>query len=99
MKNLQWAFGKTTGDPLAKLLLVILTFFVDKNGNCWASIPFLAEECGFSENTARRKLYYLQKKGFISLRPIEGHPHVITIIGYKDDLKKQLGGANHVSTN
>lgn len=99
MSKHSFALKIKTGNPLNKLVLFTLIDYVDENGNCWASIPFLAEQCECCENTVRRKLHDLQKRGFIKIRPIEGHPNVITVLGYKEEFKKQSGGANHVCTH
>ncbi len=53
--------------PRAKLVLAYLSRVSDKQGNCFPSIPTIAEKCGCCQNTARKALRELESVGFISI--------------------------------
>ena len=64
-----WARNLRLGDPHAKLILCMLTLYVDGEGCCFVSIPSLAEDCEMSANTVRRRLAWLESIGVISRTP------------------------------
>lgn len=60
-----WARNLRLGNPYAKLLLSMLTLYVNHEGSCFVSIAQLAEDCELAENTIRRRLTFLEQVGAI----------------------------------
>lgn len=55
------------GDPYSKLLLLAIADRADKEtGQCWPSLARLAEDTHLSVATIKRKLTYLEERGFIT---------------------------------
>jgi Helix-turn-helix domain len=61
-----WARNLRLGNPQAKLILSMVTLYVDGEGCCFVSIPALAEDCEMSPDTVRRRLAWLESIGVIS---------------------------------
>ncbi|GIQ73209.1 helix-turn-helix domain-containing protein [Bradyrhizobium sp. RD5-C2] len=61
-----WARNLRLRNIQAKILLSMLTLYVDAEGTCFVSIPSLAEDCELSPQTVRRRLAWLQEIGAIS---------------------------------
>ncbi|WP_338833267.1 helix-turn-helix domain-containing protein [Bradyrhizobium septentrionale] len=61
-----WARNLRLRNIQAKILLSMLTLYVDAEGTCFVSIPSLAEDCELSPQTVRRRLSWLQEIGAIS---------------------------------
>jgi Helix-turn-helix domain len=61
-----WAPNLRLGNPQAKLILSMVTLYVDGEGCCFVSIPALAEDCEMSPDTVRRRLAWLESIGVIS---------------------------------
>jgi Helix-turn-helix domain len=57
------------GNPQAKLILSMVTLYVDGEGCCFVSIPALAEDCEMSPDTVRRRLAWLESIGVITRTP------------------------------
>ena len=54
------------GDPASKLLLLAIADRADKEtGQCWPSLARLAEDTEMSPATIKRRLNYLEERGFI----------------------------------
>lgn len=61
-----WARNLRLGNPYAKLVLSMLTIYVNGEGSCFVSIAQLAEDCELAENTIRRRLTFLEQVGAIT---------------------------------
>jgi hypothetical protein len=64
-----WARNLRLGNPQAKLVLSMITLYVDGEGCCFVSIPALAEDCEMSPDTIRRRLAWLEGLGVIARTP------------------------------
>ena len=65
-KHMAWAFQSVIGDPMAKLLLIALADRADKETHqCWPSLARLSQDTELSSATIKRKLNYLEERGFI----------------------------------
>lgn len=64
-----WARNLKLGNPYAKLLLSMLTLYVNGEGSCFVSIAQLAEDCELAENTVRRRLTFLEHIGALAKFP------------------------------
>lgn len=64
-----WARNLKLGNVHAKLVLSMLTLYVDGEGCCWVGIPTLAEDCELSPDTVRRRLHWLEAIGAIARIP------------------------------
>jgi Helix-turn-helix domain len=64
-----WARNLRLGNPFAKLILCMITLYVDGEGCCFVSIPTLAEDCELSVDTVRSRLKWLESIGVISRTP------------------------------
>ena len=51
----------------AKLVLTYLSSVSDRQGICFPSVPTIAEMCDCCQNTARKALRELERKGFITI--------------------------------
>lgn len=60
-----WARNLRLGNPYGKLVLVMLTIYVNAEGTCFVSVPQLAEDCEFAIETVRRRLAWLEGIGAI----------------------------------
>lgn len=60
-----WARNLRVKNPSAKLVLSMLTLYVNGEGCCFVSIQRLADDCEMSEDTVRRRLVYLETIGAI----------------------------------
>lgn len=61
-----WARNLKLGNIHAKLILSMVTLYVDVEGVCFVSIPSLAEDCEMSPDTVRKRLAWLEQIGAIS---------------------------------
>jgi hypothetical protein len=61
-----WARNLKLGNIHAKLILSMVTLYVDAEGVCFVSIPSLAEDCEMSPDTVRKRLAWLEQIGAIS---------------------------------
>lgn len=64
-----WARNLKLGNPYAKLLLSMLTLYVNGEGSCFVSLPQLADDCEFAQETARKRLMWLESIGAITKLP------------------------------
>lgn len=64
-----WARNLRLRNPYAKLLLCMLTQYVNGEGSCFVGIPTLAEDCEFAQETVRRRLAWLESIGAIARFP------------------------------
>jgi helix-turn-helix protein len=64
-----WARNLQLRNPYAKLLLTMLTLYVNGDGSCFVSIAQLAEDCEFAPETVRRRLLWLESIGAIVRMP------------------------------
>lgn len=60
-----WARNLKLGNIHAKLILSMLTLYVDGEGAAYVAIPSLAEDCELSADTVRRRLAWLEGIGAI----------------------------------
>jgi len=58
-----WARNLRLGNLQAKMVLSMLSLYVDGDGVCFVSIPTLAEDCELSPDTVRRRLAWLEEIG------------------------------------
>jgi hypothetical protein len=61
-----WARNLKLGNIHAKLVLSMLSLYVDGEGVCWVSAQALAEDCELSDDTVRRRLAWLDEIGAIA---------------------------------
>jgi hypothetical protein len=64
-----WARNLRLNNPHAKLLLCMLTQYVNGDGICWVSVPALSEDCELAQNTIRSRLRWLEEIGAIVCMP------------------------------
>lgn len=64
-----WARHLKLRNTSAKLVLCMLTLYVDGEGLCFVSIPALAEDCELSAQTVRDRLAWLEELGVIARTP------------------------------
>ena len=64
-----WARNLKLGNIHAKLILSMLTLYVDHEGVAFVAIPSLAEDCELSADTVRRRLAWLEGIGAITRLP------------------------------
>lgn len=64
-----WARNLRLRNPYAKLVLAMLTLYVNGDGICFVSIVQLAEDCEFAAETVRRRLMWLESIGAIVRMP------------------------------
>jgi hypothetical protein len=64
-----WARNLKLGNIHAKLVLSMLSLYVDGDGVCWVSAQALAEDCELSDDTVRRRLAWLDEIGAIAREP------------------------------
>ncbi len=64
-----WARNLQLKNPLGKLLLCMLTLYVNGEGRCRVSIPQLADDCELNGETIRRRLQWLEDIGAITKFP------------------------------
>jgi DeoR/GlpR family transcriptional regulator of sugar metabolism len=57
------------GQPQAKLILSMITLYVDGEACCFVSITALAEDCELSPDTIWRRLAWLESLGLITRTP------------------------------
>lgn len=63
-----WASRQRTGDPTAKLLLLVLAEHANSHGVCWPGQRRLADLMEVSERTVRRTLSQLTELGLVFVR-------------------------------
>lgn len=64
-----WARNLRLGNPYAKLVLSMLTLYVDGNGICFVGIETLAEDTELSTDTVRKRLVWLETVGAVARFP------------------------------
>src|SRR5882762_1075991 len=64
-----WARNLRLRNPYAKLVLAMLSLYVNGEGICFVSISQLAEDCEFAAETVRRRLTWLESIGAIVRMP------------------------------
>ena len=64
-----WARHLRLHNPHAKLILSMLTQYVNADGACFVSVPALAEDCELAPETVRRRLGWLEEVGAITRFP------------------------------
>lgn len=64
-----WARNLRLGNPYGKLVLCMLTLYVDSAGHCFVGIETLAEDTELSIDTVRRRLAWLETVGAIARFP------------------------------
>jgi DNA-binding transcriptional ArsR family regulator len=64
-----WARNLRLGNPLAKLVLCMLTQYVNGAGECFVGVSHLAEDCELSPTTIRERLAWLETAGVIRRVP------------------------------
>jgi hypothetical protein len=64
-----WARNLRLGNIHAKLVLCMLSLYVNGDGVCWVSAQALAEDCELSDDTVRRRLAWLDEIGAIARSP------------------------------
>lgn len=64
-----WARNLRLGNPYAKLVLSMLTIYVNGEGSCFVSIAALAEDCELAFETVRKRLAWLESVGAITRFP------------------------------
>ena len=63
-----WARNLRLRNPLAKLVLCMLTQYVNGEGVCFVSIDELGKDCELAPNTIRSRLTWLEEMGVIARR-------------------------------
>uniref|UniRef100_UPI0036DD0983 helix-turn-helix domain-containing protein n=1 Tax=Photorhabdus sp. RM322S TaxID=3342825 RepID=UPI0036DD0983 len=53
------------GNPLRKLILLKLADNANDQGECWPSVPYIAEQCEMSERSVQNHIKQLVKDGFL----------------------------------
>ena len=61
-----WARNLRLGNLHAKIVLSMLSLYVDGDGMAYVAIPSLAEDCELSADTVRRRLAWLEEIGAIA---------------------------------
>jgi helix-turn-helix protein len=64
-----WARNLRLRNPLAKLVLCMLTQYVNGDGFCFVGIDELGKDCELAPNTIRSRLTWLEEMGVIARRP------------------------------
>jgi hypothetical protein len=64
-----WARNLRLNNPNAKLVLCMLSLYVDGDGYCWVAIPTLADDTELSTQTVRNRLAWLEGLGVIARLP------------------------------
>jgi hypothetical protein len=64
-----WARNLKLGNPYAKLVLSMLTLYVQGDGVCFVGIEALAEDTELSTDTVRKRLAWLEDVGAIARFP------------------------------
>lgn len=64
-----WARNLRLNNPFAKLVLSMLTLYVDCDGKCFVGIEALAEDTELSSDTVRKRLAWLEMVGAIARFP------------------------------
>ncbi len=64
-----WARNLRLSNPFAKLVLSMLTLYVDGDGKCFVGIDALAEDTELSVDTVRKRLAWLENVGAIARFP------------------------------
>lgn len=64
-----WARNLRLGNPMAKLVLSMMTLYVNGEGICTVGVETLAEDCELSPDTVRKRRAWLEQIGAIALFP------------------------------
>lgn len=64
-----WARNLQLDNPLGKLVLCMLTQYVNGDGVCYVGIVELAKDCELAQNTIRSRLEFLEQVGAIIRQP------------------------------
>ncbi|MGM0512967.1 MAG: helix-turn-helix domain-containing protein [Pseudomonadota bacterium] len=92
MNLMAQAMSIKVGNPLRKLVLIKLADNANDQGECWPSVPYIAEQCEVSERSVQNHIQQLVKDGFVrvEIRKAENGLNRSNI--YHITLKR--GGAN-----
>lgn len=61
------AMKAKVGNPLRKLVLIKLADNASDQGECWPSVPYIAEQCEISERSVQNHIKQLVEDGFVSV--------------------------------
>ena len=61
------AMKAKVGNPLRKLVLIKLADNASDQGECWPSVPYIAEQCEISERSVQNHIKQLVKDGLVSV--------------------------------
>lgn len=80
----------------AKLLFGRILGLTQRNGYCWATNEFLAEQMGVDARTVRRHIGLLKKKDYLSVEDENGERRIVCHVRGED--KNVRGGRTKMST-
>ncbi|HDL7838241.1 TPA: helix-turn-helix domain-containing protein [Yersinia enterocolitica] len=61
------AMSIKVGNPLRKLVLIKLADNANDQGECWPSVPYIAEQCEISERSVQNHIQQLVKNGLVRI--------------------------------
>ena len=61
------AMKAKVGNPLRKLVLIKLADNASDQGECWPSVPYIADQCEISERSVQNHIKKLVEDGFVSV--------------------------------
>ncbi|HEN3610151.1 TPA: helix-turn-helix domain-containing protein [Yersinia enterocolitica] len=61
------AMSIKVGNPLRKLVLIKLADNANDQGECWPSVPYIAEQCEISERSVQNHIQKLVKNGLVRI--------------------------------
>lgn len=61
------AMNIKVGNPLRKLVLIKLADNANDQGECWPSVPYIAEQCEISERSVQNHIQKLVKNGLVRI--------------------------------
>ncbi|CQR12764.1 Uncharacterised protein [Yersinia mollaretii] len=61
------AMSIKVGNPLRKLVLIKLADNANDQGECWPSVPYIAEQCEISERSVQNHIQKLVKSGLVRI--------------------------------
>lgn len=64
-----WARNLRLRNPIAKLVLCMLTQYVNGDGVCFVGVPSLADDCELAQETVRKRLAWLEQVGALARFP------------------------------
>lgn len=65
---LSWAVRQDTGNPTAKLILLMLSNYADQDNKCYPSQEHIARVCHCSRRCVITHIQKLEKQGFIKIK-------------------------------